>query len=49
LADGKQDRAVQDYLEHKADSALAQDKVWAVAGPRPFSRVFQEGPKRCCS
>src|SRR3981189_2261382 len=39
----KQDpRGWQDYLAHKADSALAQDTVWAVAA-LAFLAVFREG------
>jgi len=39
----KQDpRGWQDYLAHKADSALAQDTVWAV-GALAFLAVFREG------
>src|SRR5438132_8236566 len=39
----KQDpRRWQDYLAHKADSALAQDTVWAV-GALAFLAVFREG------
>ena len=39
----KQDpRGWQDYLAHKADSALAQDTVWAV-GALAFLAVFSEG------
>ena len=45
----KQDpRGWQDYLAHKADSALAQDTVWAVAR-WPSSRYFAKAPKPCCS
>jgi high-affinity iron transporter len=45
----KQDpRGWQDYLAHKADHALAQDTVWAVAA-LAFLAVFREGAKRCCS
>ncbi len=39
----KQDpRGWQDYLAHKADNALAQDTVWAVAA-LAFLAVFREG------
>ena len=39
----KQDpRGWQEYLAHKADSALSQDTVWAV-GPLAFLAVFREG------
>jgi high-affinity iron transporter len=39
----KQDpRGWQDYLAHKANSALAQDTVWAVAA-LAFLAVFREG------
>ena len=39
----KQDpRGWQDYLAHKADSALSQDTVWAV-GALAFLAVFREG------
>ena len=39
----KQDpRGWQDYLAQKADSALAQDTVWA-GGARAFRAVFREG------
>jgi high-affinity iron transporter len=39
----KQDpRGWQDYLAHKADGALAQDTVWAVAA-LAFLAVFREG------
>src|SRR4051812_5277467 len=39
----KQDpRGWQDYLAHKADSALAQDTAWAV-GALAFLAVFREG------
>jgi high-affinity iron transporter len=39
----KQDpRGWQEYLAHKADSALAQDTVWAV-GALAFLAVFREG------
>src|ERR1700710_2165839 len=39
----KQDpRGWQDYLAHKADTALAQDTVWAV-GALAFLAVFREG------
>src|SRR3954471_11231624 len=39
----KQDpRGWRDYLAHKADSALAQDTVWAV-GALAFLAVFREG------
>src|SRR6266446_920251 len=41
----KQDpRGWQDYLAHKADNALAQDTVWAVAA-LAFLAVFREGVK----
>jgi high-affinity iron transporter len=35
-------RGWQDYLAHKADNALAQDTVWAVAA-LAFLAVFREG------
>lgn len=39
----KQDpRGWQDYLAHKADSALSQDTIWAV-GALAFFAVFREG------
>src|SRR6202012_4198156 len=41
----KQDpRGWQDYLAHKANSALAQDTVWA-APPPPFLGLFGGGAK----
>jgi high-affinity iron transporter len=43
----KQDpKGWQDYLAHKADTALAQDTVWAVGALAPRCSV---GNRRCCS
>ena len=45
----KQDpRGWQDYLAHKADNALAQDTVWAVAA-LAFWQYFAKVPKPCSS
>ena len=45
----KQDpRGWQDYLAHKADNALAQDTVWAVAALASW-RYFAKALKPCCS
>nr|WP_225117302.1 FTR1 family protein [Bradyrhizobium sp. BRP22] len=45
----KQDpRGWNEYLAHKAETALAQDTVWAV-GALAFLAVFREAPRPCCS